>query len=111
MESNETNLNTHINIEPNNQNLEEENIEIRSYSIWEIEEFLKNNQLPPGIKTYEDMPPEIAIKPSENKITKAKKPWETQENIEHFKNLFSEKESTNKIVPNEINSIENLNNA
>jgi hypothetical protein len=106
MENTSINSSTNIKIESNNNNSEDDNIETRSYSIWEIEEFLKNNQLPPGIKTYEDMPPDMPLKPSESKIKKSLKPWETQENIEQFENLYSvsdkqnDIESSNKIIEN-----------
>ena len=56
-----------------NNTTEQENHHNKNYSIWEIEEFLKNNQLPPGIKTYEDMPPGIPLKASESLIPKMKK--------------------------------------
>jgi len=106
MENTSISSNTNIKIESNNNYSEEKHIETRSYSIWEIEEFLKNNQLPPGIKTYEDMPPDMPLKPSESKVKKSKKPWETQENIEQFENLYSlsekqiDLESSDKITDN-----------
>ena len=89
-----------------NKTIEQENHNNKNYSIWEIEEFLKNNQLPPGIKTYEDMPPGIPLKASENVIPKIKKPWETKENILQFNDIFMDSDGNNKPLTDEINNYE-----
>jgi hypothetical protein len=53
-----------------NQNfskIEENSTEtLQSYSILDIEEFLKNGKIPPGIKEYDDLPSLESCKPSES---------------------------------------------
>jgi hypothetical protein len=50
-------------------------------SLVEIEEFLRSNKIPPGIKQYDDIPSLENQLPSSSTIEKLKKPWETEENI------------------------------
>ena len=109
MKNSESKINSHFNQDKegivNNSSTDSENHCIKNYSIWEIEEFLKNNQLPPGIKNYEDMPPEIPLKASESLIPKIKKPWETRENILQFNNVYIDSDSNNnKPLSDEINN-------
>jgi hypothetical protein len=84
--------NIEINIEEKGM-IQEADTEIikqnQKYSIWEIEEFLKNNITPPGIETYDDMPPETPLTPSDSLTTKPKKPWETEENINKLNDLLN----------------------
>jgi len=57
---------------------------LQSYSILDIEEFLKNGKIPPGIKEYDDLPSLESSKPSESHISKCKKPWDTDENFQNL---------------------------
>ncbi len=68
----------------NNSSGKTHNVEepVQTYSFLDIEEFLKNDKIPPGIKEYDDLPGLDPVKASESKIEKQKKPWENDENIQ-----------------------------
>jgi hypothetical protein len=51
----------------------ENEFETQKYSLAELEEMLKNDIKPPGIKEYNDMPLEEPQAPSDSKIEKPKK--------------------------------------
>lgn len=70
-----------------------DNTQEKRYSLLEIEDFLVNNRVPPGIEEYNDMPSDEQIIPTESKVEKIKKPWETEENL---KNLNIEFQENNK---------------
>ncbi len=55
------------------------------YSLVEIEDFLKNNKVPPGIKEYDDMPEIGSVEITKSTIEKIKKPWENDDNIKNLK--------------------------
>jgi hypothetical protein len=69
------------NISKNEQNSTEI---LQTYSFLDIEEFLKNGKIPPGIKEYDDLPSLESCKPSESQVIKTKKPWETDENSKNL---------------------------
>lgn len=55
--------------------------QLKKYTLEDVEEFLKKGISPPGIKQYNDLPSEEKVQPTECKLEKKKKPWETDENI------------------------------
>ena len=57
---------------------------MQTYSFLDIEEFLKSGKVPPGIKEYDDLPAIEPSQPSESKVVKAKKPWETDDNLKNL---------------------------
>ncbi len=57
---------------------------MQTYSFLDIEEFLKSGKIPPGIKEYNDLPAFEPSQPSESKVAKTKKPWETDDNLKNL---------------------------
>lgn len=55
-----------------NTNIENQTEE-QKFSIWELEEMLKSGKTPPGIKEYNDLPPELPQEPSKSNLQKIKK--------------------------------------
>lgn len=69
----------------NKNDNETENESTKTYSLVEIEDFLKNNKVPPGIKEYDDMPEIGTVEITKSTIEKIKKPWENDDNIKNLK--------------------------
>jgi len=55
----------------NNENVEQG--EEKRLTLTEIEYYLENNIIPPGVKEYNDLPPDYKQEPSKSNISKMKK--------------------------------------
>jgi hypothetical protein len=80
-------------VEQDDRNANDQQLE--SYTLADIEDYLTKGITPPGIKVYNDLPSSDYVQPTESKIEKIKKPWETDENKKslNFLEDLEEKES------------------
>ena len=81
---NENKVNNQINFGENKDFEIMNNQSTPKYSLLDLEEFLKNNITPPGIKEYNDLPPIEGIEATQSKLTKVKKPWESENNVKNL---------------------------
>ncbi len=88
-DSNECSQSSQINFLPETEH--DQSDSTIKLSLVEIEEFLRSNKLPPGIREYDDNPPLENQLPTLNTIEKLKKPWETEDNIKNLNFLEGDK--------------------
>lgn len=83
--------------------INKEELEAPKYTLSQLEEFLKNKIVPPGIEEYDDLPPEEPLTATSSKIKKQKKPWENDNNIDNSQK-FEISEDDNSNIKEIVNS-------